>query len=293
MTYGKISIANMPLYWMPRDVRGGQAYLGRLDFLDKTPSRGVAQYLPLFIREGPRSRARDGPGRAGLRRLHATQLRPSGRQPALHVGGGPGTAENSDWNSIFGSALARADAHVMRETLRRILSGTPASLYAGLGSAFAVLACERVRLGGRVALVLPATALTGSRWVPVRAMLLEDFDVEWVVGSHDSRNRPAWGGLPGRSFVSFSESTRIAEALVVATRRNGARARREPVTRFVNLRRNPDEPIDAMAVTRALLAAAGSDGGPAEIAFRAEAWGEVLPVEQTRLDTSPWVHATF
>ena len=86
----------------------------------------------------------------------------------------------------------------MQVALRRALHGTAASLYAGLGSAFVVLAHEKLKRGGRLAFVLPATALTGSRWGPVRALLAREFEVEWVVVSHDARHRAAKGGLPGR-----------------------------------------------------------------------------------------------
>ena len=94
-----------------------------------------------------------------------------------------------------------------------------------------------------MAFVLPATILTGSRWASVRQMLLDEFDVDWVVVCHDSRNRSARGGFPGRRFVAFSESTRIAETLIVATKRPSARNPDQThFVRFVNLRRNPEEP---------------------------------------------------
>ena len=97
----------------------------------------------------------------------------------------------------------------MKTALRKTLDGTPASLYAGLGSAFVTLANEHLKIGGRLAFVLPATVLTGSRWLPIRELLLDRYDVEWVVVSHDSRNRTARAGLPGRRYVAFSESTGV------------------------------------------------------------------------------------
>ena len=286
-------IANMPLYWMPHDVRGGKARLGSLDFLHEAPSRGAAQFLPLFIEEGRDPGRVTGRGEKAYDAYMPSDCHLVIANPPYTRAGGPGTAENSDWNPIFGSALSVSDANAMKAALRRTLHGTPASLYAGLGSAFVLLACERVKLGGRVGLVLPATALTGSRWAQIRSKLLDEFDVEWVVVSHDSRNRPARGGLPGRRWVAFSESTRIAETLVVATRRQAGTAP-DGLTRFVNLRRNPDEPIDAMAVTRALLASAREGGGQAdEIAFGDVVWAESRAVRQADLDDSPWMHATF
>ena len=54
-------------------------------------------------------------------------------------------------------------------------------------------------------------------------------------------------GNAGRLLVSFSESTRIAEVLIIATK-NRQQATRNHV-RFVNLLHNPDEPVQAMSLT--------------------------------------------
>ena len=115
---------------------------------------------------------------------------------------------------------------------------------------------EKLKAGGRLAFVLPATALTGSRWAPIRELLLNNYDIEWVVVSHDERYRPPQQGLPGRNHVGFSESTRIAETLIVATKKraSGTRSPTHGTTRFVNLRHNPDEPIEAIAIAKAILA---------------------------------------
>ena len=288
-------VANMPLYWMPHDVRNGKARLGSLDFLQSSPGKGQAQYLAMFPDE-----SRD-PGRvtgAGERVFDAYMPADCDlviANPPYTRAGGPGTQENSEWNPIFGSVLSSADARLMQSVLRRTLDATPASLYAGLGSAFTVLAKERVKVGGRMAIVLPATALTGSRWAPVRRMLLDDFRVEWVVVSHDARNRTKRGTLPGRRFVAFSESTRIAEALIVATRIVRGQTPTKSCTRFVNLRRNPDEAIDAMAISRSLLATASDSSEPrrSEIVVGDVFWGEVVREEQAILDDGPWIQATF
>ena len=50
----------------------------------------------------------------------------------------------------------------MNSALQKTLQGTPASLYAGLGSAFVVLADENLALGGRMAFVLPGDDADGQ-----------------------------------------------------------------------------------------------------------------------------------
>ena len=288
-------IGPMPLFWMPHDVHERRARLGSLDFLEDSPSRGIAQKLPAFV-----DTERD-PGRVTGTGERVYDAQMPGEcdlviaNPPYTRAGGPGASEHTDWNPIFGSALSKSDARRMQNALKRSLHGTPASLYAGLGSAFVVLASEKVKAGGRIAFVLPATALTGSRWSPVREMLLRDFKVEWVVVSHDARNRHARGSLPGRRFVAFSESTRIAETLIVATKKGYEATNAAQCARFVNLRRNPDEPTEAMALARALLET--SSARPAEdrheICLGDTVWGEVLTIEQSELDGAAWTLATF
>ena len=172
-----------------------------------------------------------------------------------------------------------------------MLNGTPASLYAGLGSAFLVLADERLAAGGRLAFVLPATLMTGSRWEPLRKMLLEKYELHWVIASHDIRHRGKTANLPGRLFVSFSESTRIAEVLIVATKlQNGKTA--NGVTRFVNLRHNVDDAIAAMALTRSMLASASSTKR-VEVMTGDKVWGELTPIKQSTIREGPWIHTAF
>ena len=52
-----------------------------------------------------------------------------------------------------------------------VLKGTPANQRAGHASSFTVLADRMVKTGGRIAMVLPVTALFGESWRDVRRML--------------------------------------------------------------------------------------------------------------------------
>ena len=107
-----------------------------------------------------------------------------------------------------------------------LLKGTSANQMAGHASSFTVLADRMVNPGGRIALVLPVTALFGESWREVRRMLSSRYEIEFVVSSHD----PA--------LLSMSYDTAIAEALLVARRlKKGEHAPRRG--RFVNLWRAP------------------------------------------------------
>ena len=289
-------INNMPLYWMPHDV-DKRPRLGSLDFLARSVGRGKAHHLPMFpdATRGPDRRTGTGKSKHDVFMPDCDLVIAN---PPYTRAGGPGSADNTAWNPIFGSVLSKTDAKRMQQALQKMLHGTPASTYAGLGSAFLTLADERLKPGGRLAFVLPLTALTGSRWASIRELLIDNYDIEWVVVSHDNRNRPAKGKLPGRRYVAFSESCRIAETLLVATKKSppsGSKRSTLPITRFVNLRQNPDEPIEAIAIARALLTLKTPPRSrrAIEITLGPKTWGEVLFVPQRKLDQHPWLHTAF
>lgn len=168
--------------------------------------------------------------------------------PPYTRAGGPGDTANTEWNPLFGSVLSKSDSNKMTTALRKTLNSTCGSLYAGLGSAFMALIDQEIKAGKMLAVVLPLTAVTGSRWQVVRQTLLDGYVIEWVITSHDPRNRAKKAALPGRRWVSFSESTRIAETLIVARKAaaSGAAARSDDHrVKFVNLRHNPDDPADS------------------------------------------------
>ena len=118
-----------------------------------------------------------------------------------------------------------------------LLKGTAANQMAGHASSFTVLADRLVKPGGRVALVLPVTALFGESWREIRRMLSSRYEVEFVVSSHDP------------NLLSMSYDTAIAEALLVGRRLSdgeGSTGR----GRFVNLWRAPYSETDALALVR-------------------------------------------
>lgn len=291
-------LEDLPLFLMPHDLHRGVARLGSLDFLRKAPNHDRVRAREMFPSARDDATRTTGTGLEEHDASFPTECDLIISNPPYTRAGGAGDADRTEWNPLFGSVLSRADAQKMSKALGKTLTGTPASLYAGLGSAFVTLAHEHLGIGGRLAFVLPATALTGSRWQPVRQLLLDHYHVEWVVVSHDPRTRSARAGLPGRHFVAFSESTRIAETLIIATRRRSEVA--DPGwTQFVNLRRTPDEPIEALGIARALLSGRdrGGTGGDAPelraIDTTHDAWGEVIAVPQANLTSTAWAQTTF
>ena len=166
-----------------------------------------------------------------------------------------------------------------------LLKGTPANQMAGHASSFSILADRMVIPGGRIALVLPVTALSGESWREVRQLLSSKYEIEFVVSSHDPNLR------------SMSYDTGIAEALLVARRLSDGEA---PTGRgvFVNLWRAPYQETDALALVRTVSAAASrpvlrSDGPPvggSPLMVGGEQWGEIVdgPVGE-----EPWTAARW
>ncbi|MCY3959516.1 MAG: hypothetical protein OXG65_14665 [Chloroflexi bacterium] len=204
----------------------------------------------------------------------------------------PFTRRGSDGGK--GEALARVldlpagDAEAQQDVARRtsaLLKDTPANQMAGHAASFTVLADRLVKPDGRLALVLPVTALAGESWRQVRAMLAERYEIELVVSSHDPELR------------SMSYDTHIAEVLLVARRlrddehssgRGG----------FVNVWRAPKRETDALALANSINAAVASplhrsDGPPiggSPLFVGGEQWGELLdgPVDDGPWTTSRW-----
>ena len=166
-----------------------------------------------------------------------------------------------------------------------LLKGTAANQIAGHASSFTVLADLLVNPGGRIALVLPVTALAGGSWQEIRRMLSQRYEIEFVVSSHDPDLR------------SMSYDTGIAEALLVARRlREGEQPSRRGI--FVNLWRAARQETDSLALVRGITATAStpvlrSDGPPVggtPLIIGGEPWGEVV---DGPVGAGPWKPARW
>ena len=101
------------------------------------------------------------------------------------------------------------------------------------GGMFVLLAQKLVEgQSGTIAAVLPSAGATNPSTAPVWQELFGDFQLDYVVSSHD----------PTRVF--FSENTSISEMLVVFRAKDETRI--NPETKFVRLALNPDKPSAAL-----------------------------------------------
>ena len=114
----------------------------------------------------------------------------------------------------------------------------------GQGPGFVALACKRVKPGGRIAMILPATfaAGMGKAWGGSREKLERDFNLEAMIVSRDSEH------------PNFSVSTNLQECVCIARkRRNGEKPGKKAL--FVALHRNPQNGDDGLAAARVILKA--------------------------------------
>ena len=294
MSESRVWIKDLNLSWLRHDIANGVPHLGSLDFLKDSPSEGRAQRLQLLG-----SVDDDRPTRVtGTGEIRDDVAMPVDcdlviANPPYTRAGGPGNETNTQWNPIFGSMFDESDASRMQDALSMTLRRTPASMVAGLGSAFLVLADERLSQGGQLAFVLPATALTGSRWRKVRNMLYEKYCIDWVIASHDYRTRRGRNGGLDRYLASFSESTNLAEVLIVATK-DPQKSMRNHI-KFVNLTRNPEEPLQAIMLSRKLTAMVEDlvEFEARGIELDALSWGTMVSVPQRELNGEAWSYSSF
>ena len=112
---------------------------------------------------------------------------------------------------------------------------------AGLASNFIDIAHAKIKKGGVVAFVLPATFASGKSWSAARK-LFENFYQDIVVVSI---------AIAGSQERAFSADTGIAEVLVIA-RRSETESSKGVFVTYVNLERRPNSILEAHLVARTI-----------------------------------------
>lgn len=105
--------------------------------------------------------------------------------------------------AAFGSSAE--EQHLMGKTAERLTKGTSAHGNAGEASIFLVLADRKLKTGGKLALVMPLTLLSGSSWEDSRLLLSKYYSNLILV---------TIAGIDGAE-MSFSADTGMGECLIV------------------------------------------------------------------------------
>ena len=143
------------------------------------------------------------------------------------------------------------DQEAMKDKTSKLSRGTIGDHSAGLGSHFAAIAHNMVKPGGKIALILPISSMQGGSWdsknvrswQKLRQLLAENYDqiVVITITHKDS------------SQGSFSADTNIREALIIARRRTDRQqVNSSPLGHFVNLKKLPDNVLEAREYARTI-----------------------------------------
>ena len=157
--------------------------------------------------------------------------------------------------------------------LRQLSIGGAGHGHAGLASHFVDLADRKTTQDGKLALVLPLTALSGQSWERVRALWRRKYTQPVLVTIADD----------GSHSRSFSADTDIAECLFVATKTTLGSG--SPRATFVMLNQQPQDAISGEQIAEAISKMVDGDavrtleGGPyggTRIVIGATTYGEAV-----------------
>ena len=205
-----VAFVRMGLFVMPLGMDHGIAKLGSLDFLT---SDSVATQMALDYSHIETIRTGAGFSQATTAELPRLDLCVMNPPFVRSVGG----------NLLFGS-LPDERGRLQKELKSRVRQ-IGASATAGLGSVFVALADRWLKVGGRLAFVLPAAVVSGEAWAETRQLISDRYHLETVVSSQDAERQ------------SFSENTDLSEILFIARKR--ADGEPDEDTTYINLWRNP------------------------------------------------------
>jgi len=112
---------------------------------------------------------------------------------------------------------------------------------AGLGADFIVLGDKYLMAGGRLALVAPRSLLSGVSWHKIRQLLVDNYDIEFILTSHQPPND--W---------NFSENTDLSECLLVA--RKKTEEKKEKKTVIINFWTKPSNQVESTILSKSMIA---------------------------------------
>ena len=164
----------------------------------------------------------------------------------------------------------------MATRLKKLAKNSTYHGHAGLGSAFATVAHRKLKPGGTLALVLPATLINGSSWAKLRTLLAEKYmEVRVVTIAANSGE------------MAFSHDTEITDCLIIARKSSDSTPAKERRAHFTSLTARPRELAEAAVIAQSILriesAQALEDGpyGGASVMVGKEQVGETLNAPTT------------
>lgn len=136
----------------------------------------------------------------------------------------------------------------------RLISGMKASHgNAGIASNFIDLAHAKLKPGGVLALIVPASLVSGAAWRATRALLAVQYKDIAVISISEHGDEASEGR-------AFSADTGMAEVIVVATKKVGSASEAALEITYAILNDRPHSPIAGIEMARAINAKSGSTG---------------------------------
>ena len=234
LSYGKSQI-----HTMPYGIDGGRIHIGALDLLDADHS-----YSLFATGESMSGKKSDS------RSEHSVTIRD--KSCDLVIMNPPFTRSTNHAAkkaripipSFAGFGTSKDEQRAMARRLKKTISEFGHG-NAGLSSNFMDLGHRKLRDGGVLALVLPASLARGQAWKKARKALLDSYSDIHILSI----------ATTGTTARAFSADTGMAEYLVVATKRSGGG------TRFTNLSHRPASLLESALTARE--AGLGESNAPA------------------------------
>ncbi|MCY4001056.1 MAG: hypothetical protein OXF84_09655 [Bacteroidetes bacterium] len=142
------------------------------------------------------------------------------------------------YNALGNTKAVQTQMHLREKDL-----GKKSKCYNGyhaLPSLFCAVADKMVKVGGKIALVLPLTSVQGISWTKFRTMLSTSYEDILVIGMTG----------PSAKDASWSADTSLVEVLIVAQKSNRASLNNNGT--FVSLYERPKNSMEATEVARSI-----------------------------------------
>lgn len=153
-----------------------------------------------------------------------------GRMPPIPVFAGMGN--DAETQALMSKAL--------KDLYRTMRGFTAGHGNAGVASNFMDLAHQKLRPGGVLAIIVPATVVSGAAWAKARELLTERYEKIEVVTLADTEHSEA---------RAFSADTGMADAIIVALKKKGSQVSNK-VARYICLRERPETPERGIDLAR-------------------------------------------
>jgi hypothetical protein len=218
------------IYSVPLKANSGKPRLGSIDLLEDTtliPTVSLAGEVTMPEKQGLDSKEKVA---VDVKDMDFIIMNP----PFTRSVGG---------NLLFG-ALPPEQRKELQKALAALLKkkGYSGIGQAGLAAVFVTVADNCLKSGGRLAIVVPRSIMSGVSWKKIRTLLSEDYHVELIVSSHQAPKD--W---------NFSENTDLSEALLVARKKTGADDEPPVKTIFANLWRKPENEMESIVAAGKLV----------------------------------------